>query len=29
VRALIEVRGVLSADGGSFPVRGLVLHQRR
>jgi hypothetical protein len=29
VRALIEVRGVLSADGGSFPVRGLILHQRR
>jgi hypothetical protein len=29
VRALIEVRGVFSADGGRFPVRGLVLHQRR
>lgn len=29
VRALIEVRGVFSADGSRFPVRGLVLHQRR
>ncbi|MEX2465604.1 MAG: hypothetical protein WD995_01755 [Gemmatimonadota bacterium] len=29
VRALIEVEGVFSADGGRFPVRGLVLHQRR
>ena len=29
VRALIEVQGVFSADGGDFPVRGLLLHQRR
>ena len=29
VRALIEVRGVFLADGGRFPVRGIVLHQRR
>ena len=29
VRALIEVQGVFSADGGRFPVRGLLLHQRR
>lgn len=29
VLGLIEVRGVFSADGGRFPVRGIVLHQRR
>jgi hypothetical protein len=29
VRGLIEVSGVVSAGGGRFPVRGLLVHQRR